>query len=158
MAQIQRNAVIIQALFDVSRKSARIRLNLKDSKNFCALKRHSARHDHANIAGTEDDDVASHHRIFQVDVSLSHARRHHARRTLSRYRECAPRSLSTSHCEDNRIRLILQKSIRRCRSHKAILCQTDDRRVRDNLNSKFFRLIDKATRILRTAERLLETG
>ncbi len=61
---MQRNLIIVQALFDVSRKSASVGLNLKHAKYFCAFQSHTSCHDHADITGAKNDYIFTWHAVL----------------------------------------------------------------------------------------------
>ena len=51
MAQVQRNVIVIQALFNVAGKAAGVWLDLKHSLDIGSLKGQTSGHDHADITG-----------------------------------------------------------------------------------------------------------
>ena len=71
MAQIKRNLIILEALYNVPVETGRIRHDFDTGKDFGALQRHSSGHNQPDIAGTKDDYTLSGHHPFKVDIFLS---------------------------------------------------------------------------------------
>ena len=108
MREEQGNIKIVEALLDVSRKTARIGHQLADCLHLGALKRHSSCHDQADIARAEDDDLTAGHNALHIDVLLCRARGIDARRTCARNAERTLGTLAAAHCEDHGARLDLK--------------------------------------------------
>ena len=70
VAQLQRDTKILQALDDVSLQTAGIGHQFCNHLHLCALQRHAAGHDQADVAGTEDDDFLTRHEAFHIDQTL----------------------------------------------------------------------------------------
>ena len=70
MAQLQRDAEILQTLDDVSLKAAGIGHQFCNDLHLCTFKRHAAGHDQADVSGAEDDDFLTWHKAFHVDQAL----------------------------------------------------------------------------------------
>ena len=70
VAQKERDIVVVQALHDVALESAGVRQKLGHALDVRALKRHAARHDEADVAAAEDDDLASGHEALKIHEPL----------------------------------------------------------------------------------------
>ena len=75
-----------------------------------AFQRHAACHDHADIAGAEDDDLLAGHPVVEVHVSLRGACGEHARRTLAGNAQCAAAALLAAHGKHHSLCLILAQA------------------------------------------------
>ena len=84
-----------------------------------SLQREAACHDHADIAGSEDDDFAGRHAVIEINVGLGHTGCKYACRPLAGNGQCAARSFPASHCQDDSLCFIPDHAIRRCDRHDA---------------------------------------
>ena len=60
--------VIVQTLFNISRKAAGVGLYLEYGVYLRALQRQPSCHNHADVAGAQDDGPPADHFILQVDI------------------------------------------------------------------------------------------
>ena len=100
-AELERNIKVVEALDDVSCKTARIGHELADHLNMSTLKGHAARHDKTDIARAEDNDFFAGHIAVDVDIFLGGACGENACAAGARYVECASRTLAAAHGKDN---------------------------------------------------------
>ena len=110
VAEIERDIVVIQTLHDVARQAGGVRHQLEHCLHMSAFQRHAACHDHADIAGAEDDDLLAGHPVVEVHVSLRGACGEHARRTLAGNAQCAAAALLAAHGKHHSLCLILAQA------------------------------------------------
>ena len=110
VAEIERDIVVIQTLHDVARQAGGVRHQLEHCLHMSAFQRHAACHDHADIAGAEDDDLLAGHPVVEVHVSLRGACGEHARRTLAGNAQCAAAALLAAHGKHRSLCLILAQA------------------------------------------------
>ena len=96
VTQVERNAEIVEALDDVPLEAAGIGHQLRDGEDLCALERHAAGHDEADVAAAEDDDAAADHAALDVDKALRRPGGSRCLRGGSRGMFSAPRGRSRS--------------------------------------------------------------
>ena len=103
MAQVQGDAIVVEALLDVAGQAAGIGLHFIDGLHMGPLQRHAAGHDHADVAAAQNDHLPAHHEVAQVDVLLGHAGGVDARRAAARNGQGAPGTLPAAHGENHRV-------------------------------------------------------
>ena len=116
MGQIQRNIIVIQALYHITGQAVREGADFQDSLDFTAFQGHTAGHDEANIATTEDDNFLTRQITFHVDHALSRTSREDASRTIARDTDGTACTFAATHREDNRLALYFHQSVSRADS------------------------------------------
>ena len=101
VAEFERNSEVVQALNDVSVKSAGIRHKLAYELDICSFKRHSSRHNETDVSRAENDNILSGHFALYVDKSLRRARRIHACGAFAGNVELSATSFATAHRKHN---------------------------------------------------------
>ena len=152
MAQVQRDVVVIETLFNISWQSRRIGLHLIDSFHMSPFQCQTPCHDHANVSGSQYHHLFSRHLVVQIDISLRHSRGEYSRRTLSGYGKSSSRSLTAAHGEYHRLRLISHKTTGSYNSHQTIARNTGHGSICNIRYPKLTDLRNKSTGIFRPAE------
>ena len=135
MAQVQRNAVIIQALLHIAGQTAGIWLDLKHGLDMGAFQRKPAGHNHADVPGSQDDHFLCGHYIAEVNISLGNPGRKHTGRPLTRNSQSASGPFPASHGKDDGPGLPHLKPLAcRC-GHSPVFCHLQHGCVRDIRNS-----------------------
>ena len=76
-----------------------------------SLQGQPARHDKADISGTEDYNFPSRKISLQIDKTLRRARREYTCRAVSRNIQCTAGTLPAAHCKDDCLRSYLKESV-----------------------------------------------
>ncbi len=158
MAQVQGDAVVVQALLDIPGQAAGIGQHLKYRLHLRALQGQTPRHNHADVAGTHNDDFLAHHGIVKIDIALSHAGVINSRGSGAGDGQRAPGTLPAPHSQDDGFRLHLEQAVPRGCGDNLVPGQVNDGGVGDGFNAQLLRHVDKALGILRAAEGLAEAG
>ena len=157
MAQLQRNIIIIQTLYDISLQSSGIRHQLCNNLNLCAFKCHSSRHDQSDVAGTKDHDLPPRHIAFDIDQSLCRTCRENTCRTIARNIKCTSGTLTASHCQNNCLCLNLEKTFLPVHCGDNLLwADIHNHCIQLVFNIQFFRLINKTSCIFRSGQFFLK--
>ena len=101
VAEQQGDAVVVQALHDVALEPAGVRQKLGHAPDVRALERHAARHDEADIAAAEDDDLASGHEALKIHEPLRRAGGVDARRAVAGNVQRPARPFTAAHGEND---------------------------------------------------------
>ena len=159
MTEVERNAIIVQALLYIPRKTAGIGLNFVDSFYVGSLQGQPSGHDQADIAAAQNDDLFSHHDILQIHIGLGDAGGIDAGGTGARSGQGAAGPFPAPHGQENRLGLDLQEAaffsdrrndfFRRYIQHRTV-----------GYDFNFFRLdpIDEALGVFRAGEGFAEAG
>ena len=91
----------MQALHDVALESAGVRQKLGHALDVRALERHAARHDEADIAAAENDDLASGQEALKIHEPLRRAGGVDARRAVAGDVQRPARPLAAAHGEND---------------------------------------------------------
>ena len=134
MAQVQRNAVIIQALLHIAGQTAGIWLDLKHGLDMSAFQRKPAGHNHADVPGSQDDHFLCGHYIAEVNISLGNPCRKHTGRALTGDSQSASGTLPASHGKDHGLGPPYLKTPACCCRHCPVLCHLQNGCVRDVRN------------------------
>ena len=101
MAELQRNAEVIEALDDVPLQSAGIGHQLRNHQNLGPLQGHAPGHDQADIAAAQDDHSAPRQEALNVHQPLGRTGGVNARRAEARDVQRAPAPLPAAHGQDD---------------------------------------------------------
>ena len=103
MGEIERDAVVLQALHDVAGQAAGIGHQLDAGQHFGALQRQAAGHDQADVAGPQNDGPAAHHVALDVHKTLGRAGGKDAGRALAGDGDGAAGALAAAHGQHHRL-------------------------------------------------------
>ena len=98
--ELQRNIIILQALHIIAREAGEIGHDLKNPFNLGAFKGQPSRHDHANIAGTEDHKALAGHETFYIYPALGGAGSIYTRRACAGQAHLGARAFTAAHGKD----------------------------------------------------------
>ena len=101
VGKAKRNAKVVEALLDISCKTAGVRHKLANSVNLCALKGHSSCHNKSDITRTENYNVLTGHITLHINKLLRHTCAVDACGTVTCDVERSLGSLTASHCEND---------------------------------------------------------
>ena len=102
MAQLQRNAVVIQTLDDIPLQAARVRHQLGHDLYLRTFQGHTASHNQTDITGTQNDDFPARQISLHVHQTLGSTRGVDTGRTIARDIQGASGTLPAAHCQNNR--------------------------------------------------------
>ena len=157
VVELERNAVVDQALHDVAVEARGIRHELRDELHLGALPRHAARHDEADVAAAEDHDLAPGEEALHVHEPLRAARGVDAGRARAGDRERAARALAAAHREDDRAGAEPDEPARGVHADDlAVLRDGEDHRVGPDLRAGLRRLLHEPPRVFGAGELLAE--
>ena len=157
VAELERDAEVIEALHDIPLEAARVWHELSDDLDMGAFEREPAGHDEANVARAQDHDLASRKDAFDVHEMLRASCRIDAGRTGARDIEGTTRPLSAAHCKDHRACFDLDEAELGTHGRDdAVVADIDDRAFEQALDAALLCLIDIALRILGAGELLIE--
>ena len=157
MAELERDAEVIEALYDIPLEAARVRHELSDDLDMRSFEREPAGHDEANVARAQDHDLASRKDAFDVHEMLRASCRIDAGRTGARDIEGTTWTLSAAHCKDHRACFDLDEAELGTHGRDdAVVADIDDRAFEQALDAALLCLIDIALRILGARELLIE--
>ena len=111
MAQLQGDAVVVQALDDVPLQPAGIGHQLRHHLDLGPLQGHAAGHDEPDIAGAQDDHLPTGHIALHIHQPLGGARGVDARRAAAGYAQRAPGPLPAAHGQDDRLGVELEQPV-----------------------------------------------
>ena len=150
--------IVVQALLDIARQTARIGLHLINALHMRALQRHAARHDQADIAAAQNDDFMADHDVLQIDIILRNACGINACGALPGNGKRAARAFTAAHCQKHRIGLKLQQpAFPAGGGNDLIPADIQYGAVRDGFNPRLDHLIDKALGVFRPGQGLAKT-
>ena len=101
VAQVQRDAIIVKALFNVARKSAGVWLDLEHGLYMGAFQGQPPGHDHSDIAGPQNHHFPGRHGVIKVNVRLGNTCREHTGGTFSGNPKRPPGPLPAAHGKDD---------------------------------------------------------
>ena len=154
--EVERDVVVVQALQHVAGQAGGVRQHLVDRLHVRAFQRQPPGHDHADVAGTQDDDLPGRHPVVEVDVSLRHARRVHAGRPLARDGQRAARALPAAHRERDGAGMVHHKSFAGHDRDRTLRRDLRHRGVRQIRDAQLLHPLDEAARVLGPGEALPE--
>ena len=111
MAQMQGNAIIVQALFNIARQSAGIRLHFVYPFDMRPFQRHAPGHNQTDIPAAEDDHLMTDHDVLQINVILRNAGRINPCRPGARRCQRTPGAFTASHGQQHGICLNFQQTV-----------------------------------------------
>lgn len=157
VAEVERNAKIVEALDDIALEAAGIGHQLSNGEDFCALERHAAGHDEADVAAAKDDDAAADHAALDVDKALRRPGGVDARRTEAGDVQCAARPFAAAHGEDDALRLNCKAAVYRVECGDGLVRRdAEHHRVQQERDVPLRGLIDESLGIFRAGQLLLE--
>ena len=157
VAEVERNAEIVEALDDVPLEAAGIRHQLRDGEDLCALERHAAGHDEADVAAAEDDDAAADHAALDVDKALRRPGGVDACGAEAGDVQCAAWPFAAAHGEDDALRLDREAAVGGIeRGHGLVRRDAEHHRVQQERDVPLRGLIDESLGIFRAGQLLLE--
>ena len=157
VAEVERNSEIVEALDDVALQAAGIRHQLSNGEDLCALERHAAGHDEADVAAAKDDDAAANHAALDVDKALRRTRRIDARRTEAGDVQCAAWPFAAAHGEDDALRLNCKAAVGGIeRGHGLVRRDAEHHGVQQERDVPLRSLINESLGIFRAGQLLLE--
>ena len=101
MAQLQRNIIVVETLYNISLKAAGIWHQLGYHLHLSSLQRHTPCHDKPDITRAQDYNFLSHAVAFYIHQTLGSSRRKNAGRPVTRNIEGPSRALPASHGQDD---------------------------------------------------------
>ena len=111
MAQLQRNAVIVQTLYDITFQSSGIGHQLRHHLHPGALQCHTPGHNKADVSGSQDNHFPSGHKALHVHQTLGRACAVNASGPVARYVKRPPGTLPASHGQNDRPGLYLKQPL-----------------------------------------------
>ena len=111
VAELQGDAVVVQALDDVALQAAGIGHDLRHDLDLCALEGQTAGHDEADVAAAQDDHLPAGHIALHVDQTLGRTGAVDARGTEARDVQRAAAALTAAHGQDDGPRLDLEQAV-----------------------------------------------
>src|SRR5450830_1957052 len=97
VTQQQGDAIVIEALHDVACETRRVGHDLKNCIDSRPFQGEPPRHDEANVARSEDDNIVTGKVALHIHVALSRAGRHDARGSGARDHDGSSRTLAAAH-------------------------------------------------------------
>ena len=155
MTAVQRNTVIIDALTDVSGKTCRFRKDFDYCSDLSALKRQPSRHDHSDIARSEDHDPPARHYISHIHKILYDTCRKHSGRAAPRDRDGSARPLPASGCQYDGTSPETLQAFSAHGNHCFVFTDPDDLMPAQYLSACFHRLIYRSDGIFRPGQLLM---
>ena len=101
MAEVERNVVIHQALDIIAGQTRQERHHFENTFHFCTFKGEAAGHDHADIAGTQNNKAFAGHKSFHVHPALGGTGGKYSRWARAGDADLSARFFATAHREDD---------------------------------------------------------
>ena len=157
VAQLQRDAEVVQALDNVSFQAAGVRHQLRNHLDLGSFQRHTPCHNQADIAGAQNHYLAAGHVAFHIDKPLGRACGEDARRTVAGDIQRASGTLSAAHGQNHGLRLNPEHALFPVHGrHNLFMADIHNHSVQPVLDAQFLHLVDKPPRILRAGQFLLK--
>ena len=157
VVELERDAVVDEALHDVAVQARGIRHELGDELHLGALPRHAARHDEPDVAAAEDDDLAPGEEALHVHEPLRAARGVDAGRARAGDRKRAARALAAAHREDDRAGAEAHEAALRVHADDlAVLRDGENHRVGPDFGAGLLGLLHEAARVFGPGELFAE--
>ena len=157
MGQLQRNAEVIQTLYDISLQTAGIRHQLGNDLDLGAFQSHTSCHDQSDITGTQDHDFTSGHIAFDVNQTLGGTCGINARGTIAGDVQGAAGTLSAAHGQDHGAGLDLEHAVRPVHGGDyLIMGDIHDHGVQLVFNAQIQDLVNETGRVFGTGQLLFE--
>ena len=157
VAELERDAEVVQTLYYITLKAAGIRHQLSYDLYLRALQGHAARHYEADIARAEDDDLFAGHIALDVHQALSSTRREDACGTKAGDVERSAGAFAAAHSQDDGACLN--------REHTVLAVHRGDDPLRRDIHhhgvqlvfyAEIINLLDEAVGVLGAGQLLLE--
>ena len=158
MGQVQRDIIILQALDDIPVQPAGIGHDLHAREDLCALERHPARHNQANVPAAENQNPPPDHVALHIHIALGRPRRKDACRACPGDGDGTACALPTAHRQHDAPRR--KNLIAVCPAHgvhrAGRTVKREDHCVQPHLDPRTRQPLNKAAGVLRARELLLE--
>ena len=157
VAELERNAEVVQTLDNIALQTAGIRQQLRYNQHLRALKRHAPRHNEANVAAAENDDSAAGHEALHVDEPLRCTGGINARRAVAGDVQRAAASFPAAHGQDDRACVDLDQSFLAVDRRNMLICADGQyHRVEFIFDLAFKRLRDVTRSVFRAGQLFAE--
>lgn len=98
MGKIQRNIIIVQALYNIAGQTVGERADFQHCLHLAAFKAHAARHDKADIAAAQNNDFVPGDIAFHVNHALCRTGGKYACGAFTRDTDSAAGTFAAAHC------------------------------------------------------------
>ena len=157
VVELERDAVVDEALHDVAVQARGIRHQLGDELHLGTLPRHAARHDESDVAAAEDHHLAPWEEALHVHEPLRAAGGVDAGRARSGDGERAARALAAAHREDDRAGAEPDEPALRVHANDfSVLRDGEDHRVGPDFGAGLLGLLHETARVFGTGELFAE--